>query len=120
MKRKCPPYEIEFGTEGQKPPAYVHTILEDKILIGGALEELGLKNEIAYTQNGSGENNSELIELMLKLNARGAVFSYDPKSMVSPSWFMANLQDKGLLLDSFKEISWRNSKLWLLTTYELA
>lgn len=120
MKRKGPPYEIEFGVEGQKPPAYVRTIREDRITMGGAFEQLGLNNEITFTQKGRVENNSELIDLMLKLNVSGVAFSYDPKSMLSPSGFMANLQDIGVLLEPYTEISWSNPKSWLLTTYDLA
>jgi hypothetical protein len=120
MKRKGPPYEIKFGAEGQIPPAYVRTIREDRVVLGGAFEQLHLSSEISFTPKGRVENNSELIDLMLKLNARGVVFSYDPKSMISPSWFMARLQDQGVLLKPYKEIAWRNPKSWLLTTYELA
>ncbi|MBT2788368.1 MULTISPECIES: hypothetical protein [unclassified Halomonas] len=87
--------------------------------MGGAFEQLDLDSVIAFTPKGRVEKNSKLIDLMLKLNARGVVFSYDPKSMVSPSWFMARLQDQGKLLGPYKEISWRAPNLWLLTTYEL-
>lgn len=119
MKHKGPPYEVNLGIEGQAPPAYVRAIYEGKVTLGGELERLGLKDEISFNSNGKVENNPELIELMLSLNSFGVVFSYDPKVMLSPSSFMANLQDQEVLLGSFKEISWRNPKLWHLTTYEL-
>jgi len=120
MKRKGPPYEVEFGAEGQQPPAYVRIIQKDRIILGGAIEKLSLKVEIAFTPKGAVESNPELINLMLELNETGVVFGYDPRSMVSPSWFMSNLQDQGLLQSPYKEISWRNPKSWLLTTYEVA
>tara|TARA_R110000764_G_scaffold131180_4_gene219044 strand:+ start:22 stop:384 length:363 start_codon:yes stop_codon:yes gene_type:complete len=120
MKRKGPPYEIKFGVEGQIPPAYVCTIREDRVVLDGAFEQLDLNSEIEFAPKGRAESNSELVDLMLKLNARGVVFSYDPKSMISPSWFMASLQDQGVLLEPYKEISWPTPKSWLLTTYELA
>ena len=119
-KRKGPPYEIELGSEGQAPPAYVRSIHENRIILGGVLEHLGLNEEISFTEGNIPEGNPELIELMLKLNGKGVVFSHDPKAMISPSWFMANLQEKGILKKPYKEISWRNQKTWLLTTYELA
>jgi hypothetical protein len=120
MKQKGPPYQIEFGNEGQLPPSYVRIIGEDRIILSGALDQMGLDNEILFAESGELEGNSELTELMLKLNEIGVVFSYDPKSMVSPSCFMGNLQAKGLLQKSYKEISWQSQKSWLLTTYELA
>ena len=120
MKHKGPPYQIEFGNEGQLPPSYVRIIREDRIVLGGALDQLDLDNEISFAVSGKLECNTELTELMLKLNEIGVVFSYDPKSMVSPSWFMGNLQEKGLLQKPYKEISWQSQKSWLLTTYELA
>lgn len=119
MKRKGPPYEIEFGIEGEKPPAYVCIIHNDRIVLAGAFEKLGLSDEIPFTSKGDVEKNPELIELMLNLNDIGVVFSYDPKSMISPSWFMANLQDQGLLLKPYKEILWCNPAIWRLTNYEL-
>lgn len=119
IKRKGPPYEIEFGSKGQIPPAYVDVIYEDRISLGGLLKQLSLNNEISFTECGQIETNTELVEIMLKLNESGVVFSYDPKSMISPSWFMQNLQDKGLLKKPFKEILWLNKKTWALTTYEL-
>lgn len=119
-KRKGPPYEVEFGKEGQEPPAYVRNISENKIILGGLFKKLGLNHEIIFPEKNLVESNPELIELMTMLNDKGVVFSYDPKTMISPSWFMKNLQAKGLLKKPFKEISWRNQKLWLLTTYELA
>jgi len=120
MKRKGPPYEIEIGSEGQKPPAYVRIIFEDRIVLSGSLKQLGLNEQISFPKSELTETNHELIELMLKLNENAVVFSYDPKAMISPSWFMQNLQDKGILEKSFKEISWRDENTWLLRTYELA
>lgn len=112
-KRKGPPYEIKFGGEGETPPPYVRLITEDKIVLGGS------EKEIPFSSEGLPEDSSHLIELMVNLNEEGFVFGYDPHAMISPSWFMQNLQEKGILNKSFKEISWRNPKQWLLTTHEL-
>ena len=112
-KRKGPPYEIEFGSDGETPPPYVRLIMEDKIVLGGS------SKEVTFSKNGHLEDNPNLIKLMINLNDDGFVFGYDPHAMISPSWFMQNIQEKGILKKPFKEISWRNPKQWLLTTYEL-
>lgn len=117
--RKDSPYEVEFGAEGESPPPYVRLIMEDKIVLGGSSYKTYSGNEISFSGGALPEDNPQLIELMVQLNEEGFVFSYDPKSMISPCWFMKNLQVKGILRKSFKEISWRNRKQWVLTTYEI-
>ncbi len=119
MHRKGPPYAVAFGAEGAIPPPYVRAISVNKVLLAGNLQLLGLAAELPFPEADELDSHPALIDIMLNLNAMGVVFSYDPKAAVSPSWFMANLQDKGLLLESYQEISWRSPKLWYLTTYEL-
>ena len=119
MKRKGPPYIIEHGTEGDAPPAYVRSIRQGKIILSGELDKLDIECEIDFPSNGKFEENTDLIRLILDLNSKGVVFSYDYKVMISPAGLMTNLQDLGILKKSFKEISWRNPKSWLLTTYEI-
>lgn len=118
--RKGPPYEVEFGSEGETPPSYVRLIMADKIILGGASNKYRKDKEIPFSGGGLPEDNPQLIELMVNLNEEGFVFGYDPKAMISPGWFMQNIQEKGILKKPFKEISWRTPKQWLLTTYELA
>ena len=115
------PYEVEFGEKGQTPPSFVSAIDDGKIILSGSAEkilQLGLGKEILFHDKGKLENNSQLVELMLKLNNNGFVFSCNPKSMLSPSSHMEILQNKNILEKSFKEISWRNQQQWHLTTYE--
>ena len=122
MKRKGPPYKIEFCKQGQEPPPYVSLILKDQVVLGGSLDgrkDMRLGNEITFQCSGSIEENQEFIAIMLDLNVRGVAFSYDPKTHMGPGSIMLSFQDKGILTDEFKEISWRGPGDWLLTTYEL-
>ena len=122
MKRKNPPYHVEFSIAGQEPPAYVAAILKNTIVISGSKKQiklLGLNKKLRFCSSGDFEQNQDLISLMLRLNEKGVAFSYDYKVALSPSDFMKSLQDRGILNHDFKEISWRSPKEWLLTTYEL-
>lgn len=123
MKRKGPPYEVEFGARGQAPPAYVAEISQGEIILGGSPDKAlryGLGRRLAFTDEGRLENNRQLVALMVRLNDYGFAFGHDSRSAVSPSGFMQRLQDKGLLQKSFREIVWRDRRQWLLTTYEPA
>jgi len=122
MKRKGPPYKVVFCKKGEKPPAYVSEIRDDKILISGSIADLskyGHSRKIPFNSAGQPTKNRELIDILLSLNNEGFAFSYDYKSGFSPSDFMKELQDLGELKKSFKEISWKSPDSWLLTKYDI-
>lgn len=122
MKRKEPPYKIKFCSEDEEPPQYVSGILKNEIILGGSRKEisaLGFRDKIKFQGSERLEENSKFISIMLDLNSKGVVFSYDPKVGISPSAVMLEFQDRDILNEEFKEISWRGPNEWLLTTYEL-
>ena len=57
------------------------------------------------------ENNNELL---IKLNDLGLVFGEDYKQGWSPADIMRDLQDKEVLLKSFKSIYWEGQDKWKL------
>ncbi|WP_246970676.1 hypothetical protein [Alcanivorax sp. S6407] len=119
MRRKGPPYKIELGIPGQQPPAYVKSIQKGKVTLGGDVGLLGLGNEARFQDCAVVDDNEELAALMCDLNEKGVAFAYDYKESISPSRFMAILQDKGIVVGSYKEISWSGPKNWHLTVYEM-
>jgi hypothetical protein len=122
MKRKGPPYEVEFCKKGEKPPAYVSEIRDGEILIEGPLADLskfGLTRKIHFNSAEKLSKNRELITILTRLNNDGLAFSYDYKIGFSPSGLMKELQELGEIEKSFKEISWKDPNTWLITTYEI-
>jgi hypothetical protein len=119
VRRKGPPYKIELGAPGQQPPAYVQSIQNGKVTLGGDVGSLGLGNEASFEGCVVVDGNEELAALMCDLNEKGAAFAYDYKASISPSQFMAILQEKGIVVGSYKEISWSGPQSWHLTVYEM-
>jgi len=119
VRRKGPPYKIESGAPGQQPPAYVQSIQSGKVTLGGDVGSLGLGNEASFEGCAVVDGNEELAALMCDLNEKGAAFAYDYKASISPSQFMATLQEKGIVVGSYKEISWSGPQSWHLTVYEM-
>ena len=120
--RKGPPYKVYLGNVDEIPPTYVSAILSDKIVVKDEPEELArldIAETIPLTQQSTQGSQLEVTEIMMRLHRAGAVFYYDPKAYMHPGAFMLDLQDKGILKESFFELSWINKSEWKLLTHEL-
>ncbi|THK37686.1 hypothetical protein EHS39_13715 [Ensifer sp. MPMI2T] len=115
------PLKIQAGKSGEPPPLNVSHLSEGRIILRGGRQHLGIyefQREVPFLDEGKLWENEDLFSKLVDLNACGVPFQSQPKEMDSPDILMAWWQETGKLKVSFKEISWRGTGKWFITTVE--
>ncbi|WP_411850708.1 hypothetical protein ACLB90_17860 [Stenotrophomonas sp. LGBM10] len=107
-----PPFDVRIGAAHAPAPLSVSHLERGGIVLADG----AARQTLAFDDHGPRCDNPALFDALLRLNAAGVPFQYQPQVVDAPARLMAWWQEAGRLADTFAEIAWLSPGQWRITT----